>query len=51
MPLEEMDVALIDLGDPWSVIPKVSQMLKGSGSVFCHLPNYESIGEIDYSVS
>ena len=34
MPLKDIDVALIDLGDPWTVIPQVRRMLKGSGAVF-----------------
>lgn len=43
MPLEEMDVALIDLGDPWVVIPQVRKMLKGSGSVFAICPTMNQL--------
>jgi len=46
MPLEEMDVALIDLGDPWVVIPKVRQMLKGSGSVFAICPTMNQLEKL-----
>ena len=43
MPLEDIDVALIDLGDPWTVIPQVRQMLKGSGAVFAICPTMNQL--------
>ena len=43
VPVREADVALIDLGDPWSVIPKVRSMLKGSGSVFAVCPTMNQL--------
>ncbi|MFB5620068.1 MAG: tRNA (adenine-N1)-methyltransferase [Nitrosopumilus sp.] len=46
MPLENMDVALIDLGDPWIVIPQVRQMLKGSGSVFAICPTMNQLEKL-----
>ena len=46
MPLENMDVALIDLGDPWVVIPKVRQMLKGSGSIFAICPTMNQLEKL-----
>jgi len=46
MPLEDMDVALIDLGDPWVVIPQVRQMLKGSGSVFAICPTMNQLEKL-----
>ena len=46
LPLEEMDVALIDLGDPWIVIPKVRQMLKGSGSIFAICPTMNQLEKL-----
>ena len=46
MPLEEMDAALIDLGDPWIVIPKVRQMLKGSGCVFAICPTMNQLEKL-----
>jgi tRNA (adenine57-N1/adenine58-N1)-methyltransferase catalytic subunit len=33
MPISDADIAIIDLGDPWTVIPQVRKMLKGSGAV------------------
>ena len=46
LPLVEMDVALIDLGDPWIVIPKVRQMLKGSGSIFAICPTMNQLEKL-----
>ncbi|MFQ5497356.1 MAG: tRNA (adenine-N1)-methyltransferase [Nitrosopumilus sp.] len=46
MPLEDMDVALIDLGDPWIVIPQVRQMLKGSGSIFAICPTMNQLEKL-----
>ena len=46
MPLKDMDVALIDLGDPWTVIPQVRQMLKGSGSIFAICPTMNQLEKL-----
>jgi len=46
MPLKDMDVALIDLGDPWAVIPQVRQMLKGSGSIFAICPTMNQLEKL-----
>jgi len=46
MPLEDMDVALIDLGDPWVVIPQVRKMLKGSGSIFAICPTMNQLEKL-----
>lgn len=43
MPLEDMDVAFIDLGDPWVVVPQVRKMLKGSGSLFAICPTMNQL--------
>ncbi len=45
-----MDVALIDLGDPWIVIPKVRQMLKGSGAVFAICPTMNQLEKLTTSL-
>ncbi len=44
--LNDMDVALIDLGDPWIVIPQVRQMLKGSGSIFAICPTMNQLEKL-----
>ncbi len=46
MPLEEMDMAIIDLGDPWVVIPQVRQMLKGSGTMFAICPTMNQLEKL-----
>lgn len=46
MPFDDADVALIDLGDPWTVIPKVRKMLKGSGSVFAICPTMNQLEKL-----
>jgi len=46
MPLKDMDVALIDLGDPWVVIPQVREMLKGSGSIFAICPTMNQLEKL-----
>ena len=46
IPVTEMDVALIDLGDPWIVIPKVRQMLKGSGAIFAICPTMKQLEKL-----
>ncbi len=47
---EEMDIALIDLGDPWVVIPKVRAMLKGSGCVFAICPTMNQLEKLTISL-
>ena len=46
IPVTEMDVALIDLGDPWVVLPKVRQMLKGSGCMFAICPTMNQLEKL-----
>jgi len=46
MPLKDIDVALIDLGDPWTVIPQVRKMLKGSGSIFAICPTMNQLEKL-----
>ena len=46
MPLEEMDMAIIDLGDPWVVIPQVRKMLKGSGTMFAICPTMNQLEKL-----
>ena len=50
MPLSDIDVALIDLGDPWLVIPQVRQMLRGSGAVFAICPTMNQLEKLTASL-
>ncbi|MGI9566807.1 MAG: tRNA (adenine-N1)-methyltransferase [Nitrosopumilus sp.] len=43
---DDMDVALIDLGDPWLIIPQVRKMLKGSGSIFAICPTMNQLEKL-----
>ncbi len=45
VPITDADVVLIDLGDPWNVIPTSSSNAKGKWRCFCHLPYNESVRE------
>ena len=50
MPLSDMDVALIDLGDPWTVIPQVRKMLRGSGCIFAICPTMNQLEKLTASL-
>jgi tRNA (adenine57-N1/adenine58-N1)-methyltransferase len=50
MPVDDADVALIDLGDPWTIIPQVRQMLKGSGSIFAICPTMNQLEKLTMSL-
>lgn len=51
LPLEEMDVALIDLGDPWTIIPQVRKMLKSNGSLFAICPTMNQLEKLGASLT
>ena len=50
VPVTDADVVLIDLGDPWTVIPQVRQMLKGSGAVFAICPTMNQLEKLTMSL-
>ncbi len=50
VPITDADVALIDLGDTWTVIPQVRQMLKGSGAVFAICPTMNQLEKLTMSL-
>ena len=50
MPLVDMDVALIDLGDPWTVLHQVRKMLKGSGSIFVICPTMNQLEKLTMAI-
>jgi tRNA (adenine57-N1/adenine58-N1)-methyltransferase catalytic subunit len=41
--LKDADVAIVDLGDPWSVIPQVYNSIKNSGSFVAICPTYNQL--------
>ena len=46
IPVSDADVAIIDLGDPWTVVPQVRKMLKGSGSVVAICPTMNQLEKL-----
>ena len=46
MPLKDMDLAIIDLGDPWEVLPQVRKMLKSSGSIAAICPTMNQLEKL-----
>ncbi len=50
-PVEDADVVLIDLGDPWTVIPQVRKILKGSGSVFAVCPTINQLENLSMALA
>jgi len=51
MPVYDADVALIDLGDPWEVVPHVRRMLRGSGCVFAICPTMNQLEKLAASLA
>lgn len=50
MPLVEADLAIVDLGDPWSVVPQVRKMLKGSGAIVAICPTMNQLEKLTSSL-
>ena len=38
LPHSEVDLVVVDLGDPWNVVPQARKMLKGSGGFVAICP-------------
>lgn len=51
MPIAEADLAIIDLGDPWTVIPQVRKMLKGSGAVVSICPTMNQLEKLTMALT
>ena len=45
-PVTNVDLAIIDLGDPWTVIPQVRKMLKGGGTVMAICPTMNQLEKL-----
>ena len=46
MPVKDVDMVIIDLGDPWTVMPQARKMLKGSGVVVAICPTMNQLEKI-----
>lgn len=50
MPVTEADLVVIDLGDPWTVVPQARKMLKGSGGLFAICPTMNQLEKLTSSL-
>ena len=46
VPLTDVDMVVVDLGDPWSVVPQARKMLKGSGAFVAICPTMNQLEKI-----
>jgi len=46
MPVSDADVGIIDLGDPWTVVPQIRKMLKGSGAIVAICPTMNQLEKL-----
>ena len=46
LPVTEADLVVIDLGDPWEVLPQARKMLKSSGSVVAICPTMNQLEKL-----
>ncbi|NDB32829.1 MAG: methyltransferase domain-containing protein [Nitrososphaeria archaeon] len=50
MPITEADMVVVDLGDPWTVVPQVRKMLKGSGAMIAICPTMNQLEKLTSSL-
>jgi len=41
--MSEVDMVMVDLGDPWTVVPQARKMLKGSGFIVAICPTMNQL--------
>jgi len=46
IPVKDADTVIIDLGDPWTVVPKARKMLKGSGAIVSICPTMNQLEKL-----
>jgi tRNA (adenine57-N1/adenine58-N1)-methyltransferase len=46
MPQKDADVVIVDLGDPWTVVPQARKMLKGSGAFVSICPTMNQLEKL-----
>ena len=46
MPILEVDLVTVDLGDPWTVVPQARKMLKGSGAFIAICPTMNQLEKL-----
>ncbi len=50
VPITDADLVVVDLGDPWSVVPQARKMLKGSGAFVAICPTMNQLEKIATSL-
>ncbi|TLX76659.1 MAG: tRNA (adenine-N1)-methyltransferase [Thaumarchaeota archaeon] len=51
VPIADADMVVIDLGDPWSVVPQARKMLKGSGAFVAICPTMNQLEKLATSLN
>jgi tRNA (adenine57-N1/adenine58-N1)-methyltransferase len=46
LPHSEVDLVVVDLGDPWNVVPQARKMLKGSGGFVAICPTMNQLEKL-----
>ena len=46
VPQKDVDLVIVDLGDPWSVVPQARKMLKGSGAFVAICPTMNQLEKL-----
>jgi tRNA (adenine57-N1/adenine58-N1)-methyltransferase len=46
VPITDADIVVVDLGDPWSVVPQARRMLKGSGAFVAICPTMNQLEKL-----
>jgi tRNA (adenine57-N1/adenine58-N1)-methyltransferase catalytic subunit len=51
VPITDADIVVVDLGDPWSVVPQARKMLKGSGAFVAICPTMNQLEKLATSLN
>jgi len=46
VPMTDVDIVVVDLGDPWTVVPQARKMLKGSGAFVAICPTMNQLEKL-----
>lgn len=46
VPMSDVDMVVVDLGDPWTVVPQARKMLKGSGYIVAICPTMNQLEKL-----
>jgi len=46
VPITDVDIVVVDLGDPWTVVPQARKMLKGSGAFVAICPTMNQLEKL-----